>query len=240
MVGSTQWTAFGYAKPRPLRAPPPHSGWTTQFNGVYQVCTHCVLTQSTQLGCSRAWALASTQSHKLAQFMPVQKPYKCCNEGRGWTLPLRGTPRVYILAQGRAETPWIFFSKSALRIWWFHTFGSFSESCSFSCKWNRLCCKNASIALKRLKCWRQLETICLLYIPLDSQHKGRGTYRQNMTILLIISKRCCRPLAVHSSAKWTELRRPGRRYYWWTTFKEAQTLQRLWTDWPQCQKAQIQ
>ena len=60
---------------------PPNSGWATQFNGVYQVCNHCMRTQSTQLGCSCAWALASTQSRKLVQFMHTQKPHKCYDEG---------------------------------------------------------------------------------------------------------------------------------------------------------------
>ena len=62
---------------------PPHSRWTTQFNGV---CNHCMLTQSTQLVCSCAWAVASIQSHKLAQFMPTQKPHKRYIEARGCTL----------------------------------------------------------------------------------------------------------------------------------------------------------
>ena len=77
-------------------APPPQSGWTTQFNGVYQVantaCSHKVHSWG-------AWALDSTQTHKLVQFMPVQKPYKCCNEGEGLypfepCCPPSHTPRV--------------------------------------------------------------------------------------------------------------------------------------------------
>ena len=101
-----------------LQDRPSQSGWTTcQFSGVYQVCHHCMLTQSTQLGCSCAWVLAFTQTHKLVQFMLIQKPHKHYNEGKGLcpfepcceegTSP-SCTPRLHILAQGHTENPWIF------------------------------------------------------------------------------------------------------------------------------------
>ena len=71
--------------------------------------TACMLTQSTQLGCSCAWVLAFTQMHKLVQFMLMQKPHKCYNEGWGLcpfepcheeeTPPSSWTPHLYILAQ---------------------------------------------------------------------------------------------------------------------------------------------
>ena len=160
MVGSTQWTTCSYAKPRPLRGTAPHFGWTTQFNGVYQVCNHCMLTQSTQLGCSCTWALAFIQSHKLVQLMLTRKlhkhydedkelrPFEPCHEG--WTLLVH--PHVYILAQGARRKPVDFLPKSALRIWWFsHFWTVFRESCHFSSKWNHLWHQNASLALKMVK-----------------------------------------------------------------------------------------
>ena len=86
-------TDLAYTSLECYRTPPPQSGWTTQFNGVYQVCKHCMLTQSTQLGCSCAWALASTQTHKLVQSMPMQKPYNWYNEGAGLR-PFKPCPKV--------------------------------------------------------------------------------------------------------------------------------------------------
>ena len=115
MVGSTSWTAFGYVKPCPLRGTAPE---TTQINGGYQICKHCML--STQLRCSSAWALAFIQSHKLEQFTPTQKPHGHYNEGEGLCTfepcckkgqPLSCTPHVYVLAQGAHRKTVEFFPK---------------------------------------------------------------------------------------------------------------------------------
>ena len=109
---------------------PTESGWTTQFNGNYQVCHHCMLTQSTQVGCSCAWALAFTQTHKLVQFMPTQNPHKHYDEG-----------------EGLCWKPVDFFPESALCIWWFSHIWTISwENCPFSSKWNRLWCLKASLS----------------------------------------------------------------------------------------------
>ena len=104
-----------------------------------------MLTQSTQLGCSCAWALASTQTHKLVQSTPTQKPYKHYNEGMGLRLfepcrkgrhPLRAPPpRVYVLAQGVRRKSVNFFPQSLLYIFGdFHTFGPFPEGIVLSSK----------------------------------------------------------------------------------------------------------
>ena len=86
------------------------------LNGVYQICNYCMLTQCTQLECNCAWGLTFNQSYKLVQFMPMQKPHKCCNEGKGLR-PFKPChvgrhplvhPCVYALMQGRAENSWIF------------------------------------------------------------------------------------------------------------------------------------
>ena len=96
MIGSTQRTAYPLAKPRPLGGTAPQSGWTTQFIGVYQVCKHCMLTQSTQLGCSCAWVLAATQTHKLVLSMSMQKPCRSHTSTtmRAGAVPLRTLPRA--------------------------------------------------------------------------------------------------------------------------------------------------
>ena len=112
-------------------APPPQPGWTTQFNGVYKVCKHCMLTQSIQLGCSCAWA--STQTHKLVQSMPMQKPYKCYNEGkrlhsfepcREKGHPLMHPPCERFSAGSVPKNHGLL--KSALRIWCFSHIWTFS------------------------------------------------------------------------------------------------------------------
>ena len=87
--------------------------------GVYQVCKHCMLTQSAQPGCSCVWALASTQTRRLVQSMPTQKPYKRYDEGEGLhpfepcckgDTPLVH-PRVYVLAQRAHRKSVDFFPK---------------------------------------------------------------------------------------------------------------------------------
>ena len=159
MIGSTWWTTFCLAKPCTLGGTAPQPGWTTQFNGVYKVCKHCMLTQSMQLGCSCAWA--STQTHKLVQSMPMQKPYKRYDEGEGLrpfepcreggTPPSCTPPCVRFSAGGAPKKCGFFSQKSALRIWWFSHVWTFSwENCAFSSKWNRLWRLKASFTIKGL------------------------------------------------------------------------------------------
>ena len=118
-----------------------------------------MLTQSTQLGCSYAWVLVGL--HPKSQIGAVYAHAEATQvlRWRRGAVPLRTllwggaplcTPRVYVLAQGAHQKTGFFSPKSALRIWWFsHFWTVFWESC-FSSKWNRLWCKNTSIALKRL------------------------------------------------------------------------------------------
>ena len=53
----------------------------TKYRAGVHLCMHGCL-QSWGVAV-RAWVLAFIQSHKLAQFMPMQKPYKCYGEGKG-------------------------------------------------------------------------------------------------------------------------------------------------------------
>ena len=83
-----------------------------------------MLTQSTQLGCSCVWALASTQTHKLVQSTPTQKLYKHYDEGEGlcpFELRHEGGhplvhPRVYVFAQRARRKTVEFFPQSLLYI----------------------------------------------------------------------------------------------------------------------------
>ena len=150
MINSTRWTAFVSQNHASPGAPPPQSGWTTQFNRVYQVCQHCMLTQSTQLRCSRAWALAFTQTHN-------QHSLRSCRSHISAAMTVRicaplNPPCAPPLACFRAGVCWKpvnFFSQNLLymisHIWvisW--------ENCPFSSKWNYLWCLKASLAIKGL------------------------------------------------------------------------------------------
>ena len=110
-------------------APLPQSGQTTQFNGVYQVCKHSMLTQSTQVGCSCAWALAFYPKPQIGAVMPTQKPHNPA--ARKVSPPC--APPICTFAQRVHWNSVDFFPISALCIWWFSQLWTiFWESCCFS------------------------------------------------------------------------------------------------------------
>ena len=104
-------------------APPLNLAEPPNFNGVYQVCKHCMLTQSTQVGCSCAWALAFIQSHKLVQLCPRRSHTTLPRE----RCPPSCTPICTCLHRECTETPWIFPQNLLYVSGDFHTFGPFPE-----------------------------------------------------------------------------------------------------------------
>ena len=143
MIGSTRWTAFCLAKPRPLGGTalsiwlnhPIYWGLPglqalhahTKYTAGVQLCVGIGFHPNSQIGAAHAHAEA------IQVPPPLQKPYKCYNGGRK-SAPLQTH---------------CFFPKSALRIWWFSHIWTFSwENCPFSSKWNRLWSLKASFTIK--------------------------------------------------------------------------------------------
>ena len=127
-----------------------------------------MLTQSTQLGCSCAWALASTQTHKLVQSI----------------CPRRSHTSTMMRARGCAPSN----SASALRIWWFSHIWTFSwENCPFSSKWNRLWSIKASFAIKGLMLTKARPTMSyILLVIVDVANSVHDTVKYCSWRLLLV------------------------------------------------------
>ena len=143
MVGSTQWTTFGYTKSRPLRStitpnlaePPNLKGLSglqalhvhTKYTAGVQLCLGVGLYPKSQVGAVYAHAEATQALQWKQEAAPL------------WTLP-RGEdtpvhPCVRFSTQDAPKTRGFFPQKSALRtcIWWFsHPWTISWESCGFS------------------------------------------------------------------------------------------------------------
>ena len=158
MVGSTRWTAFRLAKPRPLGGTAP-SIWLnhpiywglpglqalhahTKYTAGVQLCVGISVHPNSQIGVVYAHA----EAIQALWWWWGAAPIRTLLQGRD--TPLVHPPCVHFSAGGapKKHSP-----KSALRIWWFSHIWTFSwENCPFSSKWNRLWRLKASFAIKGL------------------------------------------------------------------------------------------
>ena len=161
MIGTTRWTAFRLAKPRPLGGTAP-SIWLnypiywglpglqalhahTKYTAGVQLCVGVSLHPNSQIGAVYAHAEAIQALRWGRGAVPLR------TLPRGGDTPLVHPPCVRFSAGGVPKKSGFFSLKSALRIWWFSHVWNFSwENCAFSSKWNRLWRIKASFAIKGL------------------------------------------------------------------------------------------
>ena len=167
MIGSTRWTAFCLAKPRPLGGTAP-SIWLNHpiywgLPGLQALHAHLKYTAGVQL----CMGVSFHPNSQIGAVYVHAEAIQVLRWGRGAaplrTLPQGGDtplvhPRVYVLAQGACRKSVDFFSQSLLYVFGnFHTFGPFPERIVLF-KWNRLWRLKASFAIKGLNPVNQLKS----------------------------------------------------------------------------------